>query len=693
MDNLPDYSVQQETRQMQKMQLYQKLVIHSLLKYKWSILLIFVAVLVLGLVARYVQFSRSPYKYEGSVTLFYTPRPSEEVKPLSINLVLGIFSRQKVYQQLIDEMHLNDKERAVLKQALEVELLRDRNDMFMIKGKGKNEEYVQNLVNTFSAVGIRNYEEYRNSELRNYLTARENRLRELHIFEKAQIEALHALHRKYGITHPKEEMGTVKKVQGEQNAALSELNLKLSDARHRFAVAEKKYKAIPQPVITHRLALVEYNIELRKRSREYEKAKLIFSERNPRYVESKTNYEVFLNEFNQFKKENDIGEFNPAILPRIEGIVGEYHLAEVTLSQLELSMKTLQAEIKLFADKEKKLQHMIPEHDQVEQLLLTTRKNISLVVEELTRVRSSIAHVPNDIVINERMMGAKAFKIYSPKIAILIFIAALFVSGLYAVIMVFYDIMYGKFSGIEEATFHKDFFDTVGVLPDSNADFTAEQRSVLTNEMFYNFILRLKDTRTIFSCSLDGSFLSSIMFDEQFSKAKRNTILVRLIPVKDAEKICAGMQKIGDFYYSDNGNSGVNFTERELNHQLEYLSGFSSGDGKGYGYGYGFAFFPVRNISVLEPDEISTLYRIVNELKRHYQLIRISREKPFNASCLMVRQLHDICDATLLYIGKHKTPRHVLRKVLKLHDENQKTYAIITGVTKMDEIISGDYIR
>ena len=80
MDHLPDYSVQEETRQMQKMQMYQKLVIHTLLKYKWSILLIFAAVLVLGLVARYVQFNRSPYKYEGSVTLFYTPRPSEEVR-------------------------------------------------------------------------------------------------------------------------------------------------------------------------------------------------------------------------------------------------------------------------------------------------------------------------------------------------------------------------------------------------------------------------------------------------------------------------------------------------------------------------------------------------------------------------------------------------------------------------------------
>ena len=693
MDHLPDYSVQEETRQMQKMQMYQKLVIHTLLKYKWSILLIFAVVLVLGLVARYVQFNRSPYKYEGSVTLFYTPRPSEEVKPLSINLVLGIFSRQKGYQQLIEEMHLNDNERAVLKQALEVELLRDRNDMFMIKGKGRSEEYVKNLVNTFAAVGIRNYEEYRNSELRNYLTARESRLRDLHIFEKTQIEALHALHRKYGITHPKEEMGTVKKVQGEQNAALSELNLKLADARHRFAVAEKKYKAIPQPVITHRLALVEYNIELRKRSREYEKAKLIFSERNPRYVESKTNYEVFLKEFNQFKKENDIGDFNPAILPRIEGVVGEYHLAEVTLNQLELSMKTLQAEIKLFADREKKLQHMIPEHDQVESLLLTTRKNISLVVEELTRVRSSIAHVPNDIIVNERVTGARAFKAYSPKIVILIFIAAFFVSSLYAVIMAFYDITYGKFSGIEEAAIYKDFIDTVGVIPDSSVDFTPEQRNVLTNEMFYNFILRLKDTRTIFSCSLDGSFLSSIMFDEQFTKAKRNTILVRLIPITEVDKICAGMEKIGDFYYSDNGNSGVNYSERELNHKLEYLSGFSSGDGKGYGYGYGFAFFPVRNISGLEPDEISTLYNIVTELKKNYQLIRISREKPFNASCLMVHQLHDICDATLLYIGKQKTPRRVLRKVMKLHEDDHKTYAIITGVTKMDKVISGDFIR
>ena len=95
----------------------------------------------------------------------------------------------------------------------------------------------------------------------------------------------------------------------------------------------------------------------------------------------------------------------------------------------------------------------------------------------------------------------------------------------------------------------------------------------------------------------------------------------------------------------------------------------------------------------LDPDEISTLYDIVNELKKHYQLIRVSREKPFDATCLMVRQLNDICDATLLYIGKNKTPRSVLRRVLKLHDEEHKVYAVLTGVTDVQKIISGDFIR
>ena len=87
------------------------------------------------------------------------------------------------------------------------------------------------------------------------------------------------------------------------------------------------------------------------------------------------------------------------------------------------------------------------------------------------------------------------------------------------------------------------------------------------------------------------------------------------------------------------------------------------------------------------------LYGVVDELKKHYQLIRISREKTFDASCLLVRQLHDICDATLLYVGKNKTSRSVLRRVLKLHDEEHKVYAILTGVTDVEKVISGDYIR
>ncbi|MBE6366552.1 MAG: hypothetical protein E7052_01415 [Lentisphaerae bacterium] len=693
MDSLDnELSAQAETRQLQKMQMYQKLVIFTLLKFKKSIIIVFAATILVGVLARYVQFKNSLYKHEGSVTLFYTPRASEEVKPLSINHVLGVFSRQQIFHQLIEEMHLSEKQKSVLKQSIEVKLLRDQHDMFVITGIGESDEYVRQLVNTFVAIGIRNYEEYRTAELRNFLESRERRLREVQAYQKSLIERLHGLHRKYGIIHPKEEMDTVKKIQGEQNAAMAELDVKLADARHRFAVAEKNYNAVPLNVIKHRATLREFILDLRKASREYEKAKLMFAERNPRFVEAQSAYKAIKNEFEAFKIKNKITDFNENMLLGLDGIINRYHDAEVALRQLEISLKSLQAEIALIKAKESKLQHMIPEHESVERLMATANKNISLLLEEVTRVRSNIAHVPNDIIINERVAGTKAFPMFPVKILAIICIAGVFVSGLYATGIVAYDIILGKFSGIEEATFHKDFFDTVGVIPHEKAAFTPEQRQILNNEMFYRFILRLKNTRTLFSCSLDGSFLSSVIFDEQFTKAKRNTILVRLIPEAEVEKICKNMQKIGDFYYSDNGNAGVNYAEKSVQHHIEYLHGFSSGDGKGYGYGYGFAFFPVRSLSVLEPDEISMLYNMVNELKKHYQLIRISREKPFDASCILVRQLHDICDATLLYIGKRQTHRSVLRRVLKLHDEEHKVYAVLTGVTDVEKIISGDYI-
>ena len=693
MDSLDnELTVQEETKQMQKMQMYQKLVLFTVMKFKWSIIAVFILTVIAGVCCRYVQFKRSHHKFEGSVTLFYTPRASEEVKPLSINHVLGVFSRQQIFHQLVEEMHLTDKQKSVLKQCIEVKLLRDQHDMFVISGIGDSEEYVKQLVNTFVNLGIRNYEEYRTAELRNFLLSRERRLGELQLYQKSLIERLHGLHKKYGIIHPKEEMENVKKIQGEQNAAKAELNVKLADARHRFAVAEKNYKAIPLNVIKHRARLREYFHELRKVSKEYEKAKLMFAERNPRFVEAKSAYEVTKNDFDAFKKKNGITEFDENMLLGIDGVISRYNEAEVILNQFELSLKSLNAEIALVKEKEGRLQHMIPEHESIERLMGTANKNISLLVEELSRVRSNIAHVPNDIIINERVAGTKAFPMFPVKILALIFIGGIFVSGFYAIVVVTYDIIHGKFSGIEEATFHKDFFDTVGIIPHENAAFTPEQRKILNNEMFYRFILRLRNTRTLFSCSLDGSFLSSVIFDEQFTKAKRNTILVRLIPESDVEKICGNMQKIGDFYYSDNGNAGVNFTDKAVQHHIEYLHGFSSGDGKGYGYGYGFAFFPVRNLSVLEPDEISMLYNVVNELKKHYQLIRISREKPFDASCILVRQLHDICDATMLYIGKRQTPRSVLRRVLKLHDDEHKVYAVLTGITDVNKIISGDYI-
>ena len=243
-----ELNVQAEARQMQKLQMYQKLVLFTVLKYKWSIAAVFLITVIAGFCFRYVQFKRSHHKFEGSVTLFYTPRASEEVKPLSINHVLGVFSRQQIFHQVVEALHLTAEQRGVLKRSIEVKLLRDQNDMFVITGIGNSEEYVKQLVNTFVNLGIRNYEEYRTAELRNFLNAREQRMRELQEYQKSLIERLHGLHRKFGIIHPKEEMDNIKKIQGEQNATQAELNVKLADARHRFSVAEKDYKAIPPPM-------------------------------------------------------------------------------------------------------------------------------------------------------------------------------------------------------------------------------------------------------------------------------------------------------------------------------------------------------------------------------------------------------------------------------------------------------------
>ena len=129
MDTLDnELNVQAETRQMQTLQLYQKLVIFTLFKYKWSILAVLMLTIIAGIAVRYVQFKNSSHKYEGSVTLFYTPRASEEVKPLSINHVLGVFGRQQIFHQLIKELHLTEKQQSLLKQSIEVKLLKDQND-------------------------------------------------------------------------------------------------------------------------------------------------------------------------------------------------------------------------------------------------------------------------------------------------------------------------------------------------------------------------------------------------------------------------------------------------------------------------------------------------------------------------------------------------------------------------------------
>lgn len=694
MEQLPEYmNGTGDDRQMKILQMYQKLVCFILLKFKYSILAVFLVTLVAGMAVRYLSFKLSPYKYEGTVTLFYTPRASEEVKPLSINQVLAICSRQQIFQQTARDLQLSAKQLSALQNAIEVAPIRDRYDMFTITARGDSDEYVKKLVNTYAAIAESNYEEYRLAELRNYLDNRTARLTELRAALDKYVKKLQSMFQNFEISHPREELETVKKVQTELQASIEEMKLKLATARKRFEFAKKKNEAIPAAVIQHRIALHDYSMEILKRKREYEEIRLKFSELNPRHTESRDNYTNIVKEFEAFKQKHDITDFDPAMLVGLNDLLNERNAAEVDLNLLELSMKSLKAEEAMVQAKEKKLQEMMPEYDQIQVLLNTTQKETALLLEELNRVRSAIDHVPHDITGNERLLYTQEYPVFPRESVFLILAGAVLFCGMYAAAIVLFQILYGKFSGIEEASTLHELIDTLGVFPAKDLSLTQEERDTINHKTFYNLILHLKATRVLFSCCLDGSFLSSTMFDEQCTKARRNTILVRLITESEAEKRCAGLEKIGDFYYYDNGRGGPNFIDLDVKNDIEYLAGFASRTGSGYGYGYGYAFFPVRRLSVLEPDEISRLYHTINELKQHYQLIRIAREKPFAVAETMLRQLFDISEGMLIYIGRGQTSRKLIRQVINLQDGNHPLYAIVTGETNIKNVISGDYNR
>ena len=75
MDSLDnELNVQAETKQMQKLQMYQKLVLYTLLKFKLSIIIVFVLTIIAGVMFRYFHFKNSHHKYGGECnTLLYAP--------------------------------------------------------------------------------------------------------------------------------------------------------------------------------------------------------------------------------------------------------------------------------------------------------------------------------------------------------------------------------------------------------------------------------------------------------------------------------------------------------------------------------------------------------------------------------------------------------------------------------------------
>ena len=134
--------------------------------------------------------------------------------------------------------------------------------------------------------------------------------------------------------------------------------------------------------------------------------------------------------------------------------------------------------------KEKKLQEMMPEYDSIQVLLNTTQKETALLLEELNRVRSAIDHVPHDITGNERLLYTQEYPVFSRESVFLILAGAVLFCGMYAAAIVLFQFLYGKFSGIEEASSLRELIDTLGIFPAKDLPLTQEERDTINHKTF-----------------------------------------------------------------------------------------------------------------------------------------------------------------------------------------------------------------
>ncbi|MDR0931666.1 MAG: hypothetical protein LBM70_01420 [Victivallales bacterium] len=650
MDNSTNIQLDAEQERLRQFELYRKLCIAVLLKH-WKLIVIITAVtFICMLTLMRIMESKSADRYQAATRLFYYPKETKNCSAMDIRQAKELFARRTLFQQVTERLHLTEP----IGDRVTISTEKTRPNLIIVTARARNAEQAVQLANTVAELCIEEYTNFRTSELNTRLLGQQERKRMLESAVANDEREQHRMVPGGGSLSPVQELDRLREIVGSAQSLLSSNRIEYANEKLRYEKLESQLKGMDPNALRLSGQLNDFLTRLEQQKKEVERLRLQYTDKNPRLVAAREELAYQQKNYEAFLKDNKIDSYDPESIRQAEGLRAALTASLEKLDLYTEKNKALAEEIAKNRDIITKLTDLLPKYTEIGIRRGATISILHTVEENISDLQLLLGSTKNDITQVERAESAAQRGLFNKKTIALILAAAFIVTGGACVLLVLFQIFFGKVERLEELEAVHGLT-TLGTYPDSPERFsTPGEQEIVLHEIYYKLKEVLEGKNIMFEGTLDGGVPHKEIRDAIEWNAAMNGVRCLRISIVSA----LGFEPIENSGDGDDALVAVQMSGSQ-------------------------GCFPVDNTQALSPAELELLGCDTKELLKKYDLLIIVREQPLVQNDLFFRQMMEFCDCSLLFVEAGGTPRRMLRLASVLQRRCEHAVAVVlTGVKK-----------
>ncbi|MBS1370166.1 MAG: hypothetical protein HPZ91_09455 [Lentisphaeria bacterium] len=642
--------VDEEQERLRQFELYRKLSISVLLKH-WKLIVLIAAATFIGMLTLVrVMAMNSTDRYQAVTRLFYYPRETKSCGAMDIRQAKELFARRTLLQQAAERLNLPEP----IGNRVSIGTEKTRPNLIIVTAKAKESDLAVRMANTVAELCIEEYTNFRSGELNSRLNGQLDRKKLLEDSVANDEREQHKMVPGGGSLSPVQELDRLREIVGSALTLLSENNIQYANEKLRYQKLEAQLKEIDPKALQLSAQLNTFLNRLEQQKQEVERLRLQYTDRNPRLLAAREELTYQEKAYEEFLKENGIASYNPDSIRHADSLRDALAASREKLDLYAEKDKALGDEIRKNRDIVAKLTELLPKYTEIDIRRGASISILHSVEEVISDLRLLLASTKSDIIQVEKAESAVPQSLFNKKAVALIMAAAFIVTGGACVLLVLFQIFFGKVEQVEEIEAHRGLV-PLGTYPDSAERFSSPgEKEIVLHEMYYKLREVLEGRKILFEGTLEGGSAPP--------------------DIREAIEWNAAMNGVRSFRINIVPAVGFELADAAVDGDDTLVAVQCSGSQ---------GFFPVENPQALSPAELELLGCDVKELLKRYDLLMIGREKPLGQNDLFFRQMMEFSDCSLLYLGANATPRRILRLAAALQRTcGHMAAAVLTGVRK-----------